>query len=639
MRGQVSGIRCGLLAATFLVSISTVFLSANAQNAPPPSSAHPAPAAAAPAAEASFKPTGATANLAPNEPAGEWGSQARDYANTRYSPLTDIDANNVAKLRVAWMFSDGTQYGHEGAPLVIGDTMYLVTPFPDIAYALDLTKPGPSIKWAYDPQPSPQAIGKACCDAVLRGWAYADGKLIYNVLDGHTIALDAKTGKLVWRIQMSNIFNGQTTTMAAFVVGKKVYIGNSGGEMGVHGWIAALDVDTGNEIWRAYSTGSDAEVRIGGDFKPYYSWMKGKDLGISTWPPGMWKNGGASVWGWISYDPDLKEIYYGTSNPSPRVPAQRPGYNLWSSTVFARDADTGMAKWAYQFTPHDQWDYDGVNENILINVPIGGKMHKALVQFNRNGYAYTIDRETGQVLVAAPFGNLNWSTGFDMKTGQPIVNKDKEPQPGVKLDNICPTDIGVKDWDPAAFSPRTGLLYTPTQNVCMDLTDHIQSYIPGTPYDGMEMKRHPGPGGNWGEFIAWDPVHGKKVWGIKEQFMPYSGALVTASDLVFYGTVDGWFRAVDAVSGKVLWSQKLSSGVIGQPITYKGPDGRQYIAVESGVGGAGMVENAQPGFPARGNTLYVFSVDGDSLASGAKMMVTSAAVPAVLPSIGEAGRR
>lgn len=627
----ISSIRHGLFTTTVLAILGAALTPGVAQN-----KQNPQPSAQS---QAAFQPTGATADFAPNDPPGQWRSQARDYANTRYSPLTAINAQNVARLRIAWMFSDGTQYGHEGAPLVVGDTMYLVTPFPNIAYALDLTKPGPSVKWAYYPQPSPQAIGKACCDAVLRGWALADGKLIYNVLDGHTIAVDANTGKLVWRIQMSNIFTGATTTMPVFVVGKKVFVGNSGGEMGVHGWIAALDVDTGKELWRAYSTGPDSQVKIGSDFKPYYSWMKGKDLGVSSWPAGMWKQGGAAVWGWVSYDPVLNLIYYGTSNPSPRVPAQRPGLNLWSSTVFARDPDTGMAKWAYQFTPHDQWDYDGVNENVLISVPIGGKVHKALVQFNRNGFAYTIDRETGQVLVAKPFGNLNWATGIDMKTAQPIVNPAMQPQPGIELKNACPTDIGVKDWQPSAFSPRTGLLYAGTQNVCMDVTDHIQSYIPGTPYDGMEMKRHPGPGGNWGEFIAWDPVHGKKVWGIKEQFMTLSGALATASDLVFYGTVDGWFRAVDARTGKVLWSEKLGSGVIGQPITYTGPDGRQYVAVATGVGGAAMVENAQPGFPARGNTLYVFSVDGDSLATGAGMKVTSAAAPAVLPDVGESGRR
>ena len=566
--------------------------------------------------------TGATANFAPNGPAGEWPSQARDYANTRYSQLTQITPANVARLRTAWSFSDGAQYGHEGAPIVVGDTMYLVTPFPDIAYALDLTKPGAPIKWSFSPNPSPIAIGKACCDAVLRGWAVADGKLIYNLLDDHTVAVDIKTGKQVWRTKMDNPENGTTMTMAATVFGDKVYVGNSGGELGTRGWLAALDVATGKELWRAYGAGPDTDVKIGPDFRPYYDWLKGKDLGAASWPSGMWKHGGASSWGWVSFDPQLNLIYYGTSNPSPRVPAQRPGLNLWTAAMFARDATTGMAKWAFQFTPHDQWDYDGVNENILIDIPFRGRMHRALVQFNRNGFAYTIDRQTGQILVAQPFGNLNWATGIDMKTGQPMVNPAMQPKPGIKLVNACHTDLGVKDWQPAAFSPRTGLLYAPTLNVCMDLTDHVQSYIAGTPYDGMEMTRHPGPGGNWGAFIAWDPVHGRKVWSIPENFMLFSGALATASDLVFYGTVDGWFRAVDARTGKVLWSQKLGSGIISQPITYTGPDGRQYVAVYSGVGGATSVESKQAGFPAHGNTLYVFSIDGAGPGAAAGMIAT-----------------
>lgn len=577
--------------------------------------------------------TGATASFAPGPKDGEWPSQGRDYANTRYSPLTQITTENVDQLRVAWSFSDGAQYGHEGAPLVVDNTMYVVTPYPNIAYALDLSKPGAPIKWSFSPNPSPIAIGKACCDAVLRGWALADGKLIYNLLDAHTIALDSKTGREIWRTKTDNVENGATTTMSALVVHDKVLVGNSGGELGVHGWLAALDLKTGKELWRAFNTGPDSEVKIGADFNPFYDWMKGKDLGETTWPKGMAVHGGSASWGWITYDPELNLIYYGTSNPSPRVPTQRPGLNLWSAAMWARDPDTGMAKWAFQFTPHDQWDYDGVNENVLIDIPFQGKTRKALVQFNRNGFAYTIDRESGEVLVAKPFGNLNWATGIDMKTGQPIVNPAMQPKPEIKLENACPTDIGVKDWQPSAFSPRTGLLYTGMFNVCMDVTDHPQSYIAGTPYDGMEMVRRAGPGGNWGAFIAWDPVHGKKVWEIPEKFMVMSGALATASDLVFYGTVDGWFRAVDARSGKVLWSQKLGSGIVSSPITYTGPDGHQYVAIYAGVGGAAMVQSGQAGFPPRGNTLYVFSLGQNTSHSGPGMKETEAGATATSLSL------
>ena len=404
------------------------------------------------------------------------------------------------------------------------------------------------------------------------------------------------------------------------------------------GYIAALDVKTGKELWRARSTGTDKDVLIGPEFKPFYSWMVGKDLGKSTWPAGMWKTGAGSVWGWVSYDPQSNLIYYGTSNPGPRVPSQRPGYNLWTSAVFARDATTGMAKWAYQFTPHDEWDYDGVNEDVLLDVTFKGKPRKVLVHFDRNAFAYTIDRTTGEVLVAEPFAYQTWSSGIDLKSGMPKVIPAMEPKPNVKLSNVCPPDIGGKDWQPAAFSPRTGLVYAGIFNICMDVTDHPQSYIPGTPYDGMEMTRHAAPGGNWGEFMAWDPVAGKKVWSIKEQFMTMSGTLATGGDVLFYGTVDGWFRAVDARNGKVLWSQKVGSGIIGQPITYLGPDKRQYVAVYSGVGGAAMVSSAEPGFPPRGGSLYVFSIDGDSPHGGAGMLTTEGSVSATRQDHGMGGK-
>src|SRR5665213_1898755 len=369
----------------------------------------------------------ATADFSGAGQPGEWTSQARDYANTRYSPLDQITADNVARLKIAWTFADGTDYGHEGAPLVVGDTMYLVTPFPDTAYALDLSQPSPSVKWKFDPNPSQEAIGKACCDPVIRGWAYSDGKLIYNLLDDHTVAVDAATGKEAWRTKMDSVARGVTMTQSAFAADGKVFVGNSGGELGVNGWLAALDVATGKELWRAHAVGPDTDVHIGADFKPFYSWMVGKDLGVKTWPANMWHTGAGASWGFVSYDAKTKTIYDGTSNPGPRVPAQRPGDNLWTSTMFARDPDSGMAKWAYQFTPHDQWDYDGVNEAVLLDMPIDGETRQTLVHFDRNTYAYTIDRRTGEVLSATPFAYLNWSTSFDMKTGRPIVNPALPP--------------------------------------------------------------------------------------------------------------------------------------------------------------------------------------------------------------------
>ena len=601
----------GWVSTAMMLVLAALLPSACSRGSQP---AHPparASAATAPASSAGA-PGATQANTAAQGGPGEWRSQARDYANTRYSPLDQVNTGNVARLRVAWSFADGVQYGHEGAPLVVGDTMYVVSPFPDTAYALDLSKPGAPVKWKFSPHPAQLAIGKACCDAVLRGWAYANGKLIYSLLDAHVVAVDANTGKELWRTKMGNVESGVTMTGPAFVVGNKVFVGNSGGEMGVSGWFAALDVDTGKQLWRAYSTGSDEQVRIGPRFKPFYPQYKGKDLGVKTWPPGMDKTGAGAAWSFASYDPDTNLIYYGTSNPGPRVPAQRPGDNLWSSTMFARDADTGEAVWAYQFTPHDQWDYDGVNEPMLLDLPINGRMRKVMVHLDRNTYAYVLDRETGEVLKADNFDYQNWSSGFDYKTGRPLINPQKKPIVDQEVQRICPPDIGQKDWEPSAYSPRTHLVYVGVFNICMDLTDHKVSYIPGTPYDGMEMVRHSvdGPDGDWGAFIAWDPVAGKRAWTIPEKFMVMSGALVTAGDVAFYGTTDGWFRAVDARSGKILWQQKLSSGIVGQPITYLAPDGRQYIAIASGVGGAAGVQKTRKGYPPRGSTLYVFSLDG-----------------------------
>ncbi len=571
--------------------------------------------------------TGAGADLAPNDPPGDWRRQARDYANTRFSPLAQVDTTNVARLKVAWTFADGIAYGHEAAPLVVGDTMFLVTPYPNVAYALDLSKPGIPIKWTYQPHPLPIAIGKACCDAVNRGPVYADGKLIYNLLDAETVAVDAATGKPVWRVKLGEPANGVTMTMSPLVAGSAVLVGNSGGEMGVRGQLTALDLASGKELWRAYSTGPDADVKIGSDFRPPYPWMGGKDLGASTWQVDGWRHGGGTVWGWVSYDPALNLIYYGTSNPGPRVPAQRPGDNLWTAALFARDPATGAAKWAYQFTPHDEWDYDGVNESILIDAMLAGRPRKLLVHLDRNGFGYTLDRTTGRVLVAKPFANINWATGIDPASGRPMVNPDKEAQVGRKVLDICPTHIGSKDWQPAAFSPRTGLIYADVFNICMDLTDHKVSYIPGTPYDGMDLQTHTGGHTQkWGEFIAWNPLTGQKVWSIPEDFMTMSGVLATAGDVVFYGTTDGWFRAVDARNGRVLWSQKLSSGITSQPMTFLGPDGRQYVAVVAGVGGvASQVMGQKNGFPSRGGTLYVFSIDGASPNSGPGMLTTQGA--------------
>ncbi|HEX5831711.1 MAG TPA: PQQ-binding-like beta-propeller repeat protein [Gemmatimonadaceae bacterium] len=390
-------------------------------------------------------PTAGGRSAAPpaSEP-GNWTSPAKTYQATRYSELDAITTENVQNLKEVWSFTTGVSGGHEGQPLVVNNTMYVVTPYPNRLFAFDLTRPGFPRKWQCQPTIDAAAPGKACCDVVNRGAAHADGKIIYNLLDNHTIAVDANTGREVWRTTMGSVNTGQTMTMAPLVVGDKVFVGNSGGEMGVRGWIAALDVRDGTEIWRAYSTGPDADVKIGPGFQPFYAFLQGKDMGVRTWRGDQWKIGGGTVWGWISYDPDLHLIYYGTSNPGTWNAAQRPGDNMFATSIFARDPDSGEARWAWQATPPDMWDYDDVNESIVADIPVKGQQRKVIVHFDRNGFATTIDRATGEVLIAEPYQFVNWATGFDFKSGRPILDSTKMTHQGRLTRNICPSSTGAR---------------------------------------------------------------------------------------------------------------------------------------------------------------------------------------------------
>lgn len=343
---------------------------------------------------------------------------AKNNANTRYSDLDEINRSNVRQLQVAFTFSPGVLHGQESAPIVVGDTLYFVTPYPNIVYALDLSKPGAPMKWQYQPKPAASSQGAACCDTVNRGPTFDGGKLFLNTLDGNTVAVDASTGKEVWKTKLADYTRGESMTMAPLVVKGKILIGNSGGELGVRAWLTALDEATGRILWRAWSTGPDKDVLIGPDFHPFYAADQGKDLGVSTWPPDAWKQGGGTVWGWLAYDPDLNLIYYGTSNPGPWNNDVRPGDNKWTTTVFARDPDTGAAKWAYQVNPHDVYDHDAINESILLDMQVNGRMRKVLVRPERNGLLYVLDRTTGEVLSADAFAPTNSNNGVDLKTGR-----------------------------------------------------------------------------------------------------------------------------------------------------------------------------------------------------------------------------
>jgi len=515
---------------------------------------------------------------------GQWTMPARDYAATRYSGLSQITARNVTHLHPVWSFSTGVLGGHEGQPLVVGSTMYVVTPFPNVLYAFDLMREGYPLKWKYRPEVNPTALGIACCDAINRGAVYADGKIIYNLLDGHTVAVDAVTGSEVWKTQIADMNQGETTPMAPFVAGNRVIVGPSGGEFGIYGWVKGLDVRTGKILWTAHNMGPDS-LMLARPGRGNYT--ADANIGVSTWLGDSWRRGGAPVWGWISYDPQLNLIYFGTGNPGPYNTEQRPGENKWTNSVLARRPGDGSLVWAYQFTPHDSWDYDSNAEMILVDLVVGGRLRKVLVHFDKNGFAYTIDRRTGELLVAEPFANVTWAKHINRSTGLPVLDTSKTT--GVSrgdVKGICPSLEGGKSpASPSSYSPRTGLFYTASNNLCMNFEAAAVTHIPGTPYIGATTPYFAGPGGNMGEFLAWDAARGRKVWGIKEKFPVWSGSVVTRGDVVFYGTLDGWFKAANARTGKELWKFKVGSGVVGAPISFRGPDGKQYIAVYAGIGG------------------------------------------------------
>ena len=523
-----------------------------------------------------------------SQDAKQWVMPAGNYANTRYSELKQINDKNVGKLQVAWTFSTGVLRGHEGGPLVIGNVMYVHGPFPNPVFALDLDHDG-KILWKYEPRQDPNVIPVMCCDTVNRGVAYDNGKIFLHQADTTLVALDAKTGKVLWQVKDGNPKIGETGTSAPLVVKGKVLVGISGGEFGVHCRVTAYDENSGKMVWKAYSEGPDKEIMVDPQKTTDLGKPVGKDSSLKTWKGDQWKIGGGCTWGWLSYDPQLNLVYYGSGNPSTWNPTQRPGDNKWSMTIFARNPDTGMAKWVYQMTPHDEWDYDGINEMILADLKINGKEHKALVHFDRNGFGYTLDRDTGALLVAEKYDpKVNWASGIDMKTGKPIRVAKYSTEKGGEDHNtkgICPAALGSKDEQPAAFSPQTGLFYVPTNHVCMDYEPFRVSYTAGQPYVGATLSMYPPPGdSNMGNFIAWDATKGKIVWSDPEQFSVWSGALATAGGVVFYGTLEGYLKAVDAKTGKLLYKFKTPSGIIGNVMTYE-HNGKQYVAVLSGVGG------------------------------------------------------
>ncbi|MCF4126883.1 methanol/ethanol family PQQ-dependent dehydrogenase [Methylobacterium sp. SyP6R] len=516
-----------------------------------------------------------------------------DYANTRYSTLDQITPETVGRLKVAWTFSTGVLRGHEGAPLVVGHVMYVHTPFPNTVYALDLDQDG-KILWRYAPRQDSAVVAVMCCDTVHRGLAYKDGRVFLQLADTSVVALDAETGRVLWSARNGDPARGETNTAAVLPVRDKLIVGLSGGEYGARCHVTAYDQATGRRLWRAFATGPDAEMLVDPDKTTELGRPIGQDSSLKSWDGEQWKTGGGCAWGWFSYDPELNLVYYGTGNPSTWNPVQRPGDNRWAMAIVARDADTGMARWVYQMTPHDQWDYDGVNEMILTEQEIDGRRRRLLTHFDRNGFGYTLDRATGELLVAEKFDpSVNWAKRIELDRASPAYGRpvvDERYAPGTTgedetVSGICPGALGAKNQQPAAYSPVTGLFYVPTNHMCMDYEPFHVTYTPGQPYVGATLTLHPPPGTDrTGAFIAWDNRSGRITWSIPEPFSVWSGALATAGGVVFYGTLEGYLKAVDAVTGKELYRFKTPSGIVGNVTTYM-HGGRQYVAVLSGIGG------------------------------------------------------
>jgi PQQ-dependent dehydrogenase (methanol/ethanol family) len=500
-----------------------------------------------------------------------WPMYGGDYANTRYSNLNQIDTSNVGRLRVAWMRSLGSLESQEATPIIVGDTMYVSTSTgPKYVFAFN-AKDG-TVKWKYEPEVPADVGPTVCCGLDSRGVAYANGKVFVTRLDAKMVALDASTGKELWNVTVVDYKAGHAITSPPVVYKNLVVTGYAGGEYGVRGAVQAYNQNTGELVWKTYTIPAPGEP------------------GNDSWKGDSWKTGGGSTWYVGSYDPTLNLLYWGTSNAGPwgghtrsTDNSQYGQYtNLNTASQLAFDGDTGKLVWAYQTTPADVWDYDSVNEAVLADLNLGGQKTPALMKADRNGFFYVLNRQNGKLLSAEPFVHVNWAKGIDLATGRPIEDPEKRPQLDRWARNVCPNLFGGKNWEPMSYSQQTGLVYIPTFNLCMDIAGKNEAYNPGKFYLASEFDLDKADGGGFlSEMKAWDPVKQTAVWGIKEDLPFMGGAMSTAGGLVFYGNTRGDLKAVDAKTGKVLWTFNVGTGILQSPATYM-IDGRQYVAVVAG---------------------------------------------------------
>ena len=489
----------------------------------------------------------------------DWLIYGGSYAATWFSPLAKIDTTNVGQLAPAWAFSMGVLGGQDGVPIVNNGIMYVTSAWSKL-FALD-ARTG-AILWMHEANLPENISAMLCCDVVNRGVAVLGDKVYWATLDAHLLALDARTGKVVWDVQVADWQAGYTLTAAPLVVKNKVLIGPGGGEFGVRGFLVAYDADTGKEVWKTYTVPAPGEA------------------GSETWPGNTesWRTGGGAPWLTGAYDPDLNLIYWGTSNPSPVFyGGTRQGDNLYTSSMLAFDADTGKIKWHFQFTPHDVWDYDGVNQPMLLdNVKLadGRVVPKALAQANRNGHFYLLDRTNGKVVYAHPFTHVD-SIKVDPKTGKVTPLKFAKPNEPVVA---CGHGTAGKEWVSMAYSPLTKFVYVPAIEMCGKFFVLDLAYQKGRPYYGGGHERLPPASGH---VSAIDLATGKAAWRYDTEWPMYAGVLATGGGLLFVGNPQGELEALDQKTGKKLWGFKTGSGIVTNPMSFQ-VDGRQYVAIVSG---------------------------------------------------------
>jgi PQQ-dependent dehydrogenase (methanol/ethanol family) len=551
----------------------------------------------------------------------EWTTQRGDSQGTAFSSLSEINDSNVGKLVEDFSLPTGTFENHEGSPLVVGNVMYITTPFPNNLIAIDLANHG-KILWTYDPGTYPGARAQACCDFDNRGAAYvtkaegapsAHGELIYNALDGNVHGVDAVTGQRIWMTKVANTLIGETTTGAPIVAHGIAMVGNSGAEDGARGAVFGINVTTGAVVWKGYNTGPDSEVLIDSNTHPYYAKDQGTNLGVTSWNgTSWWKQGGATAWGYKTYDPVNNIFIYGSGNADPWSAVYRGGQGdaKWAASIFARRPETGKVVWVTQLTPDDQWDYDSISESVVADITINGARKHVLFHVDKNGYGYTLDAATGQMLVVGDVtaaGNggvsqINWSTGVNLKTGKPavvpshILRGIEDPLTGKNIIPLnCPGPAGVKDEEPISYSLQTHLAYIPAHSECLGQGDVQANWIAGTPFTAFTVPGGFTAPGSPGFLVAWNPATGSPAWTINEPYWLWSGVLSTAGNLVVYGTLSNGTDAaktptvkiVNATTGALLWSTILECNTVGNPMAFIGADGHERIATFTGTGGTG----------------------------------------------------